>query len=77
MPLRSAYNGVDARHQLVLVERFGHIVVGAKAKTFDLVLDRGKTGEDQDWGLDFRNAQLRKTSKPDISGRLRSRRMRS
>jgi hypothetical protein len=34
------------RHQLVLVEWLGHIVVGAEAETFDLILDAGEAGED-------------------------------
>jgi hypothetical protein len=37
----------DARDQFVLVEGFGHVVVGADAETLDLVLDAGEAGEDQ------------------------------
>jgi hypothetical protein len=56
--LGSSHDGVDARDQLVFVERFGHVVVGAKAETFDLVVDSGKAGKDQDWRLHPGNAQL-------------------
>src|SRR5579864_3428161 len=56
--LRAAHDGVDARNQLVLVEGFGHIVIGADAETLDLVLDAGEAGEDQNGCFDFRHAQL-------------------
>jgi hypothetical protein len=36
--LGAAHDGMDARHQLVLVEWLGHVVVGAEAETFDLIL---------------------------------------
>jgi hypothetical protein len=39
------------------VERLGHVVVGAKAKSFDLVLDAGQAGEDQDRRLHLGDAQ--------------------
>jgi len=32
-------DSVDARDQLILVERFGHVVVGTVAETPDFVLD--------------------------------------
>ena len=48
MALRAADDGVDARDQLVLVERLGQVVVGAEAEAADLVLDAGEAGEDQD-----------------------------
>ena len=41
---------MNARHQFVLMERFGHIVVGAEAEPANLVLDAGKAGKDQDRG---------------------------
>jgi hypothetical protein len=44
----AADDGVDACHQLVLVEWLGHVVIGAEAETLDLVLDAGEAGEDQD-----------------------------
>src|SRR5208282_1249273 len=53
----AAHDGVDARHQLVLVEWLGHIVIGAEAETLDLVLDAGKPGKDQGRCLHLRNAQ--------------------
>ena len=55
--LGAAHDGVDARHQLVLVERLGHVVVGAEAETADLVLDAGEAGEDQDRRLHLGDAQ--------------------
>ena len=57
MALRAADNRVNARDQLVLVEGLGHVVVGAEAKTFDLVLDAGQAGQDQDRSLDLRDTQ--------------------
>ena len=40
------HDGVNARHKLMLVERLGHVIVGAKAETFDLVLDAGNAREE-------------------------------
>ena len=57
VPFGAAHDGMDARHQLVLMERLGHVVVGAEAKPFDLVLDAGEPGQDQDRGFDLGNAQ--------------------
>ena len=57
MALGAAHDGVDARHQLVLVERLGHVVVGAEAETPALVLDSGEAGEDQDRRLHLRDTQ--------------------
>src|SRR5215471_19708137 len=48
MPLGAPHDRVDARHQLVLVEWLGHVVVGAEAEALDLVLDAGEAGEDED-----------------------------
>ena len=47
MSLGAAHNGVDARDQLVLVERFSHVIVGAEAKPAHLILDAAEAGEDQ------------------------------
>ena len=55
--LGAADDRVDARDQLVLVERLGHVVVGAEAEALDLVLDAGEAGEDQDRRLDLRDPQ--------------------
>ena len=55
--LRAAHDGVDAGDQLVLVERLGHVVVGAEAETLHLVLDAGHAGEDQDRRLHLGDAQ--------------------
>ena len=51
--LGAAHDGVDAGHQLVLVERLGHVIVGAEAQAPDLVLDAGKPGQDQDRSVDL------------------------
>ena len=77
MTLGAADDGVDARDQLVLVKGLGHVVVGAEAKPPDLVLDASKTREDQVGVLTLETRRLRNASKPDMSGRLRSRRMMS
>jgi hypothetical protein len=58
MAFRTADDGVNARDQFVLVEGLGHVVVGAEAEAFDLVLDAGEAGEDQNGGLDLRNPEL-------------------
>src|SRR5262245_20449723 len=57
MALGAPHDRVDARHQFVLVEWLGHVVVGAEAETAHLVLDAGEAGEDQDRRLHFRDAQ--------------------
>src|SRR3974390_1704611 len=54
---RAADYRVDARYQLVLVERLGHVVVGAEAETLYLVLDAGEAGKDQDRRLHLGDAQ--------------------
>src|SRR3981189_688427 len=56
--LGAAHDRMDARNQFVLVERLGHVVVGADAEALDLVLDAGEAGEDQNGGLDLRDPQL-------------------
>ena len=56
--LGTAHDRMDAGDQFVLVEGFGHVVVGADAETLDLVLDAGKAGEDQDRCLDLGDAEL-------------------
>jgi hypothetical protein len=55
--LGAAHDGVDARDQFVLVEWLGHVVIGAEAETFDLVLDAGKAEEDQDRRHHFGDAE--------------------
>jgi len=54
---RAAHYRVYARHQFILVERLGHVIVGAEAKPPDLVLDTGEAGEDQNGRFHFRHAQ--------------------
>src|SRR6478609_801256 len=56
--LGTAHDRMDARNQFVLVEGFGHVVVGADAETLDLVLDAGKAGEDQNRCLDLGDPEL-------------------
>ncbi len=58
MALGAAHDRMDAGDQLVLVEGFCHVVVGADAETLDLVLDAGKAGEDQDRCLDLGDPKL-------------------
>ena len=48
---------MDAGDQFVLVERLGHVVVGAEAEAADLVLDAGHAGQDQDRRLHLRQTQ--------------------
>jgi hypothetical protein len=57
MAFRPAHDRMDAGDQLVLVERLGHVVVGAEAETANLVLDPGHAGKDQDRRLDLGTAQ--------------------
>ncbi len=56
MTLGAAHDGVDARDQLVLVERLGHVVVGAEAEAANLILDAGKAREVR-IGLNLAHAQ--------------------
>src|SRR5947209_15440975 len=56
--LGPAYDRMDARNQLVFVERLGHVVVGANAETLDLVLDAGEAGEDQNGCFDLGDPKL-------------------
>src|SRR3979411_682423 len=58
--LGTAHDRMDARNQFVLVEGFGHVVVGADAETLDLVLDAGEAGEDQNGRFDLRHPKLLK-----------------
>src|SRR5690606_24172834 len=41
--LRAADDGMDTGHQFVLMEWFGHIIVGTEPKAANLVFDTGKT----------------------------------
>ena len=49
---------MDARDQLVAVERLGDIIVGAEAERADLGIHLGDAGEDQHRGADLGRAQL-------------------
>src|SRR5262249_26297108 len=42
----TTYDGMDARNQFVLVERFGHVIVGAETEPLDLVLNPREPGKD-------------------------------
>jgi hypothetical protein len=55
--LRAANNGVDAGDQLVLMERLGHVVVGAAGEGLHLGVDLGGTGKDHDRGVDLADPQ--------------------
>src|SRR5215472_5156405 len=57
MALGAAHDRVDARYQLVLVERLGQVVVGAEAEATDLLLDAGESGEDENGRLHLGDAQ--------------------
>jgi hypothetical protein len=56
--MRGTRRSVNARHQFVLVERLGYVVVGAEAEPPDFVLNAGEAREDQDRRLYLRDAQL-------------------
>src|SRR5216684_1394938 len=56
--LGTTHDGMDTGDQLVLVERLGHVIVGADAETLDLVLDTGEAGEDQNRCLDLGHPKL-------------------
>jgi len=48
---------MDAGDQFVLMERLGHVVVGAKAEALDLVFNAGEPREDESRRLHFGAAQ--------------------
>ena len=49
---------MDARDQLLAVERLGHVVVGAEAEALELVLGVVLARQDQDRRLDLGDSQL-------------------
>src|SRR5258706_10411862 len=53
----AAHDGVDTRHQLVLVKWLGHVGGGAESETSDFVLDPGEAGEDENGRLHLGDAQ--------------------
>src|SRR5262249_19007053 len=57
MALRAADDRLNAGNELILVERLGQIIIGPKSQSLDLVLDRAKSREDEDRGLDLGNPQ--------------------
>src|SRR5207237_6802877 len=56
--LRAADDGVDARDQLVAVERLGDIIVGAEAERADLGVHLGDAGENEDGSANLGGAEL-------------------
>ena len=58
MALGAADDGVDARDQLVAVERLGDIIVGAEAQGADLRIQLADAGQDQHRRADLGGAQL-------------------
>ncbi len=56
--LGAADHGVDARDQFVLVERLGHVVIGAAAERLDLGVDFGGARQDHHRRVDLADAQL-------------------
>ena len=57
MALGAADDRLDARDQLVLVERLGHVIVGAEAERLDFRFDDGVAGEDENRRLHLGDAQ--------------------
>ena len=58
VPLGAADDGVDARDQLLAVERLGHVVVGAETEAAHLALRVVLAGQDQDRRIDPGHAKL-------------------
>ena len=54
---RPTHNRVYPRDQFVLVERLGHVIVGAEAKPSDFILGPRQAGQDQDRRFHLRDAQ--------------------
>jgi len=57
MTLRATHDRMNAGDQFVLVERLGHVIVGAKPKATNLILDPDHAGENEDRGRNLGNAQ--------------------
>jgi hypothetical protein len=55
--LRATDHGVNAGDQLILVERLGHVVVGAAREGLHLGVDLGGTRQDHDRGVDLADPQ--------------------
>ncbi len=77
VPLGAADDGVDARDELVLMERLRHVVVGAEAEATHLVLDAGKPERMRIGVATLLTRSVLRTSYPLISGRFRSSRIMS
>ena len=60
MSLGASHDGVDACHQLVLVERLGYVVVGTEAEPFDFVLDTGEAERIRTGDFTFEMRSLRR-----------------
>src|SRR3954468_20793567 len=59
---RSTHDRVDARDELVFVEGLCHVVICAHAEPANLVLDPGKTRENEDGRLYLATRRERNTS---------------
>jgi hypothetical protein len=68
--LGAAHHGVDAAHQLVLVEGLGHVVVGAAAEALDLCVDLAVPDRIMIGVLIFPTRSWRSTSRPAHVGQV-------
>src|SRR5580692_2700382 len=75
--LGPAHDRVDACDQFVLVERLGHVVVGPKTETLHLSSIPARPERIRIGVLTLDTRSDRSTSKPDMSARFRSNRIRS
>ncbi len=55
--MRAAHDGADPRHEFVLVERLGQVVVGAGVQQADLVVDADDARDDHHRRRHLRQAQ--------------------
>src|SRR5580704_13409961 len=60
MSFGAAHDCMNTSYQFVLVERLGHVIVGAETQSSDLVFDAGQTRWNQNRRLDLRNPQTAK-----------------
>ena len=59
--LAAADDRVNTRNQFAAVKRLCQIIVGAESQPLNLVVEFGKTGENQDGGRDARGAEAAQT----------------
>src|SRR3546814_6255332 len=67
VPLRTADDGVDARHQFVAMERLGDVIVGAEAEAAHLRIHLADARQDQHRRLPARDAELLERSEEHTS----------